>query len=146
METSVLIAKILAIVYLSVGVGFALNGKYYYEAIRKLLYDHAYLFLGGWVATAIGVVMVHYHNIWMNEWRVLITIVAWAALIKGILLLTFPTFITAFEPWFTRKGISKLYDANGIHTWLHIPLLWILCRVTVISRYGFFWMNVLTKG
>ena len=107
METSILIARVLTVIYLSVGFGLLFNPSYYRDALNKLLDNPTYLFLGGWVAASVGVVLVQYHNIWVNDWRLLVTIVAWAALIKGILLLAFPPFIRAFETWFRPKALRN---------------------------------------
>ena len=41
--------------------------------------------------------MVSYHNLWVNDWRVIITIVGWIALIKGALLLIMPGYIRTFR-------------------------------------------------
>ena len=107
METSILVARILATVYLAVGIGMLFSRTYYIESIEKLLKDTTYLFLGGWIATAIGVALVTYHNLWVNDWRLLITVVSWVVLIKGVLLLAFPKWIKVFEPWFTQAGIRN---------------------------------------
>lgn len=97
----------MAVVYLSVGLGLLFSRSYYENAFRRILDNPIYLFLGGWVATSVGVAMVQYHNIWVNDWRSLVSVVAWVALIKGILLLSFPNFVKAFEPWFTRRGLNN---------------------------------------
>lgn len=103
METSILIARILAVVYLSVGLGVLFNPTYYKEAFQKFIHSATYRFLGGWIAVLLGVVMVQYHNLWVNDWRVIITIVAWIALIKGVLLIVMPRFINYIDFWFRTK-------------------------------------------
>lgn len=97
----------MAVVYLSVGVGILTSPSYYQAGIKELLSSTTYLFLGGWIATSLGVVLVQYHNIWVNDWRTLITVVAWVVVIKGVLLLALPTFTTAFDWWFTKKGLRN---------------------------------------
>ena len=95
-------------------------------AFRQILDDNTYLFLGGWVAASVGVAMVQYHNIWVNDWRLLVTIVGWIALAKGILLLAFPQIIKMFEPWFTIKGLKNYI----------MPMVFILGFI--FGWYGFF--------
>lgn len=97
----------LCIIYLSIGVGLAFSTSYYQETFRRISKDHTYLFLGGWIATTLGVMLVHSHNIWVPDWRVLITMVSWMILLKGILLLAIPQFIKLFEEWFTPRGIQR---------------------------------------
>ncbi len=48
------------------------------------------MFLWGIITLAVGVVMVLVHNIWVLDWRVVITILGWLTLIKGLDLLLLP--------------------------------------------------------
>lgn len=105
METSLLIAKILCIIYLTVGIGLVLNRSYYKNAFIELLENKAFLFLGGWIAIVAGVSLINYHNLWVNDWRVIITLIAWIALIKGILLFAFPKIMPLYKPLFLRPRV-----------------------------------------
>lgn len=109
MDISIIIARVICIIYLSIGVGFAFSTSYYNAALKKIVNDTTYLLLGGWIATALGAVLVHIHNLWVNDWRLLITIISWTILVKGVFLLAFPRFIRAFEDWFTPKGIQNYF-------------------------------------
>ena len=111
METSLLIAKIIGFIYLSFGVGILLNGQYYRKEIPKLLENTTYLIFGGFLAIIFGVLIIENHNYWVKNWTVLITIIGWVALIKGILLLAFPTVISSFKSFFT---FPKIYPVLGI--------------------------------
>lgn len=126
MDLSIIIARMICIVYLSVGVGFAFSSSYYNQAFKKIVNDSTYLFLGGWVATCMGAVMVHIHNLWVNDWRMLITIISWTILLKGIVLLAFPRAIRAFEEWFTPRGIQNYFLPTVIMLGL------------IFGYYGFF--------
>jgi len=44
----------------------------------------------GIVTFVIGLVMVFVHNLWVLDWRVVITIIGWLTLIKGLDLLLLP--------------------------------------------------------
>ncbi|MEP0984310.1 hypothetical protein [Ekhidna sp.] len=126
MEISIIIARVICIIYLSIGVGFAFSTSYYNEAFKKIVNDTTYLLLGGWVATALGGVLVHVHNLWVNDWRLLITIISWIILAKGVSLLAFPRFIRAFEGWFTPKGIQNYF----------LPM--VMALGLIFGYYGFF--------
>ncbi|MGB3082827.1 MAG: hypothetical protein WBB86_07565, partial [Candidatus Omnitrophota bacterium] len=45
------------------------------------------------MALVFGIFLVMFHNIWVLNWTVLITILGWSSLIKGILLIVFPNMI-----------------------------------------------------
>lgn len=108
METSIVIAKIIGIIYLSFGVGILLNSTYYKQVIPKLLENTAYLIFGGFIAIIFGVLIIENHNYWVKNWTVLITIIGWIALIKGIILLAFPTVISKFKSFFNIPKIHPI--------------------------------------
>ena len=101
METSILIAKIISVIYLSFGIGLLLYSDFYKTAIQKMLDDSIFL------AIIIGFVIIQNQYFWVNNWTVLITIIGWIALIKGILLLAFPKFTTGFKPLFQSDKLYK---------------------------------------
>lgn len=107
METSVLIAKIISVIYLSFGVGLIFNTSFYKKGIEKLLDSASFTILAGMIAVIIGIVIIEFHNIWEKNWTIVITIVGWIALIKGILLLTFPKSMVFFKPMFQLKNLYK---------------------------------------
>ncbi len=101
MELSILVAKIFTLYILAVGVG-VLSGKL---NISKMVDDleksHGLTLVTGFLLLVLGALLVQYHNIWVKDWTVLITILAWAILIKGILLIAYPQVLFSF------KGIYK---------------------------------------
>lgn len=108
MELSILIAKIIGIIYLSFGVGLLLNQQFYKNEIPKLLENTAYLILGGFIAIIIGVLIIDNHNYWVKNWTVIITIIGWIAILKGILLLAFPTLTKIYEPIVNSENFYKI--------------------------------------
>lgn len=108
METSILIAKIIGLIYLSFGVGILLNGNYYKKEIPKLLENTAYLILGGFMAIIVGILIIDNHNYWVKNWTIVITLIGWIALLKGILLLAFPTLVKVYKPLFNSESFYKI--------------------------------------
>ena len=100
MELSVLVARMLSLVYISAGIA-ALSGK---MDFRKVVEDFerspGLTYMSGFMALIFGVLLVHYHNLWVKDWTVLITIIGWIALLKGIMLIAFPQSIAAFKGWY----------------------------------------------
>lgn len=108
MVLSLLVAKITALVFLSAGLA-ALSGKMDFE---KMVHDFerspALCFITGFISIVIGMLLVGYHNFWVMNWTVLITIIGWAAVIKGIMFIAAPGSIASF------KGMFKNTKAWGI--------------------------------
>jgi hypothetical protein len=97
METALFLARIIGIVYTALGIGLLLSGNYYREVMEKLLDNAAYMFLGGFIAVVVGFLIIEHHNIWANDWTVIITLIGWAALIKGVLILVIPRSFQVFK-------------------------------------------------
>jgi predicted MFS family arabinose efflux permease len=108
MELSVFVAKIIALLYLAAGVA-ALRGVINFA---KIVDDYdkspAFTFMSGLFALILGMLLIKYHNIWVKDWTVLITIFGWAAAIKGVLFIAFPDSLKLF------KGMFKVTKAWGV--------------------------------
>lgn len=104
----ILIAKIIGVIYLAFGIGLLFNKEFYLNAFKDILTNSSYLILGGFLAILFGILIIEYHNIWINSWIVIITIVGWIALIKGIVLLAFPRLISIYKPIVTSNLFYKI--------------------------------------
>ena len=108
MELSLFLAKVIATVYLSVGVG-ALFNKDYYKKLDAILNNIGVMYLSGFVAIILGFIMVELHNVWVSNWTVLVTIVGWAALVKGIFILAFPEFMIKMSKSLFSGGLMNAF-------------------------------------
>lgn len=54
------------------------------------LKDQKFVILVSFIAIIIGLINILFHNIWKPDWRILITLLGWLALILGLLLFTLP--------------------------------------------------------
>lgn len=105
MQLSKFIAKIASVIYLSASVG-AFFGADHYRKIADDLFSNAGLtYFAGFITVIIGLLIVTYHNRWTKNWTVLITILGWLALVKGIFLIALPQFVQRLsERMFTDFG------------------------------------------
>lgn len=107
MDLSIFVAQVAAIVYLAVGVGMLLDKKYYAKVLDGFMKDTTGMYLGGFMALIAGFALVTYHNEWVKSWEVLVTILGWIALIKGVMLLAFPTtFVGMTKSWVSGKNLN----------------------------------------
>ena len=124
METSLFLAKLIAVVYLAVGLGMLINFKYYQKVIKGALKNPLLALYGGMAALAMGFLLVSYHNIWVANWTVIITVLGWAALVKGLLLILIPGPFMKFAKVFLK--------------WMWFTPLFALVLGLVLGYYGFF--------
>ncbi len=54
--------------------------------------DEKFIIIMSFLAIIIGLLNIIAHNIWVSDWRIIITLFGWFALFKGITLFAFPQF------------------------------------------------------
>ena len=65
--------------------------------------DKAFVISTGYITFLMGLVTVILHNLWVADWRVVITVLAWSNLIKGIMKIGFPEHIHKQAQRFKKK-------------------------------------------
>src|SRR5215510_11780095 len=94
MTNSTVIARLMGPVLLFMGIGavIGLLGKFpegYVGVLRDMNNQSATVILGMFALLA-GLAIVNVHNLWVSDWRVIITILGWLAIARGALSLLFP--------------------------------------------------------
>jgi hypothetical protein len=106
MELSILIAKIVSVIYLSASLGCFFSKDYYLKISEDMCKNAALTYMMGFVTVIFGFLIVNYHNLWGSDWTVLITIIGWLSLIKGLLLIVSPKlFQRLYEPFLTARAL-----------------------------------------
>ena len=108
MDTSIFIARIIAVIYLSIGVGMLFNTTMYMKGIQKMVDDFSALYMGGFLAIAAGLSIVSYHNVWVSDWTVLVTVLGWLSLVKGVFLLAFPKVFQNFRGLYATESAMNV--------------------------------------
>jgi uncharacterized membrane protein HdeD (DUF308 family) len=89
MDTTIVLARISGIMCLLLGLS-VMNKKFMAAVVDDMLNSKALFWFIGFVAAMIGAVVLAFYNIWNAHWPVLITILGWLALLKGIAIMLFP--------------------------------------------------------
>jgi len=90
--------------------------------IIKYTEDRTITISTGYITFLLGLVTVVLHNLWVFDWRVTITILGWATLIKGIMKIVFPGHIHKKAQMFKR-------------------LQWLWGAIIFLLGAGLFWMS-----
>ena len=90
MELSKLVARIIAVIYVSGGIAILFRKVNFNDIAENLNKSPALTFIAGSFGIIIGMVLVQYHNNWVMNWTVLITIISWLFLIGGLMVVVFP--------------------------------------------------------
>lgn len=86
----------------------SLNPKRILQIIKNLE-DQKFVILAAFLAIIIGLLNILSHNIWEGDWRLIITIIGWIALFKGLALFIFPERIVSWYDFINIKFVQVLY-------------------------------------
>ncbi|HUX80458.1 MAG TPA: hypothetical protein VMW10_12060 [Alphaproteobacteria bacterium] len=106
MELSIYLAKAIGLYYVIVSLGMILNGARIKTLMIEIMNSPGLLFVTGFFALIIGVLLVTSHNIWVSDWRILITLLGWGALLKGIMIVTVPQLMIETSKKWIQNNIS----------------------------------------
>ena len=114
------VAKLLGLYCLLVGIAMLLNKSLMFAMVAAFPNDPTAIVLTGVFALAIGLAIVVGHNVWSGGvLPVLVTVVGWAATLKGLAFLLIPlgaepAYLAAFhygELYFVYDGITLVLGA-----------------------------------
>ena len=60
------------------------------KQIFEDLKDEKFLIMASFIAIIVGLLNILFHNIWELNWKLIITLIGWIALFKGLSLFIFP--------------------------------------------------------
>jgi hypothetical protein len=100
MNTSRSLARLMGPILLVIGIGMAfglmMEGAGYSNVLKEFIANRALIFLTGVLALLAGVAIVNVHNMWVPDWRVIVTVLGWLLVLRGIMLLVFPLTVQVF--------------------------------------------------
>jgi hypothetical protein len=90
MQTSVYLAKLIGPVFVAIGAGMLWNARVYQDMAHDFIRNQSLIYLSGLLAMPVGLAIVLAHNVWTPDWRVVITVIGWLAVIGGALRIALP--------------------------------------------------------
>lgn len=93
MIVSILLAKFLGVYLVLLGILLIFRQKNIIEIVNDTMKSSSLLFMSAILTLLLGILLILLHNLWVADWRVLVTILAWMIFIKGIIRLYFPEFV-----------------------------------------------------
>ena len=112
METSQLIAKFIGPVMLVAALAGLLNRDQIMSIFEDFIKSPALIFIAGVMTLVMGLTLVIFHNRWVADWTVIITIFGWIGIAGGIMRMAFPVF--AVETGKRMIGQKKMLAAIAV--------------------------------
>ncbi len=118
MENSTVLARIIGPILVIIAVGILFNLKAYRKLLEEFTTNNtALVFLSGLLALFFGLLIVEFHNVWKLHWSLIITILGWGGLVKGVVLSICP------------KAVSRIAGSYKKHSALMI--VWLLVVLAI---------------
>jgi hypothetical protein len=103
MQTSIFLARLIGPALLLVGIGVLSNQKHYRAMVTQFTKSAPVFFVISVIGVVAGLAVVLFHNVWVADWRVIITLLAWANLLRGAFGLLFPEQALGFAARASRQ-------------------------------------------
>ena len=103
------IFQLFSLVYLAVGVGMLISPGFYKKLFTDFCENAAVMYLGGVAALVIGYVILAHRGIrCTQDWSMILSLIGWIALIKGILILVQPKMMIALTKAMLKENLLKI--------------------------------------
>lgn len=115
---SVFLAQVIGFYTVLTSLAFLIQRDRFRKIASEWSSNYALVAFSGGMSLFLGLLIVISHNMWRADWRVLITLIGWFAVLQGVIRLFFPDH---FAKW-----IKQLLNSNGyliaLGVWLVIGL------------------------
>jgi hypothetical protein len=92
MITSLVFARIIGTITLVGSLEAIFNRKSMSNAISAAVENGISLWIVGLITLILGATIVAIHNVWVYDWRLIITIIGWSSILKGAVIMLLPDF------------------------------------------------------
>lgn len=120
--TTIFLGRLLGLYLVAISLGMLVNRRRTLETLDEMARNGPWMLFSGMVATAAGLAVVIGHQVWSGGvLAIVVTLVGWAALLKGLALLLIP----AEQMAAAYKGIGF---KRFFHAWMVVVLaigLWV---------------------
>jgi hypothetical protein len=97
MGVSIFLSRVFGLYFIIVCLAVLFRFKVFQAAYNEIVSSKGHVIFGGFLSLVIGILVVSSHSIFVWDWRLLITLLGYLALIKGIWLLFFPETALKFK-------------------------------------------------
>ena len=122
--TDAQVFQLLGLAYLAAGLGMLINPKFYKRMIDQMLDNPPIIYISGFMALAVGYLLIAFYSTWGVNLRLILTVIGWIALFKGLTAIIFPELLIQVSRGFIRSG-KTVIGAGLVMTALGIVILYV---------------------
>jgi len=125
METSIFLARVIGLFSVIASLAILVHYKEFLKVEKEASKNFVLLYVSGFAILIIGLLVVVSHPVFTSDWRVVITLLGYAILLKGILRI--------FSPEFVIRMIEKKQN----NRWFILGEIVLFCIGIYLLYYGF---------
>lgn len=110
----ILLARVFGIVLMVAYGSVLLNLPFYKRLWADIPRQPLVLFMSGFIALVLGVLVLQVHNAWTFDWRGLITLLGWLLVLNGAWRLLLPQHALAFAEKISQNNDGLVYAISGV--------------------------------
>src|ERR1700691_4458905 len=95
---AILIARLIGPLFAALGLGLLLNATFYAAAVGQGAHSPVLIAIAGMATLVAGLAILNAHRAWTADWRVLVTLIGWLFIIRGLIPLFWPTLAETLAP------------------------------------------------
>jgi hypothetical protein len=126
MNVSIFFARFLGIYLLIIGVLWLIRRNSVKAEVKDIFRSVGMIFLEGEIALILGIFIAIVHSMWVSDWRIIVTILGYLMIIKGVVRIGWPER--------SRKALSHWLVRPAGYT---ISLIVCLILGIVLTYFGF---------
>ncbi|MDR3407548.1 MAG: hypothetical protein P4L68_03505 [Methylovirgula sp.] len=126
MSTSIFIARLLGPLFVVVGIAVPLKTQMFRAILREFGQSRALLYLAGFLGLLGGLALVLTHNLWVRDWRLIITLIGWLTIIRAL--------VTIFQPQWIAAFAERIIESRS---WLTVAAVADLLIGVILSYFGY---------
>ena len=107
------VQQLSALLVLLLGLSFLFNLPLWYRYTRNVLEAPWQAIPLALILLVVGLLIVIYHNLWLANWVIMITLIGWLFIIKALVLLLFPG-TTALFNRLSEQGLKTAIVTAGV--------------------------------
>lgn len=112
MEVSIVLARIIGVYGIVAGLALIKNKALYADAVKRFRKKPETVSLLSFTTLLVGLVLLTLHRAWRADWTVIITLIGWLTVAKGVINVVFPDIAVSImkgfkktDAWFTLGGL-----------------------------------------
>lgn len=124
MEVSIYLAKVIGLYLIITAIAILINNQKIKPIMADFVRTPALMFITGFICLVLGLLLVVGHNIWVADWRVLITLIGWLTLLKGATRFAWPQWDSKMVTYFIENK-NPIYIAAIINLVIGLYLAYV---------------------